>query len=294
MRLTLQRVVWWLFLVSVLLLGAEIVGHLLGRPLRDLPLFNGLIHVWAVLLLAFHAWVMLGAVRAAGFVGLAMAVGFVAEVVSLHHSTLFGAHYRYHGGGPKWMGLPLAVPVFWALFIYLGYAMSSLLVVALRGEKPSRAGGGANWIPALAAVDGLIVVSIDVMLDPLMVHAGAWSWWNVGRAVHGIPLGNFLGWFLIAAFCSGVFRTVEYVRPARHRPVGLGMYLMPALHYAMLWGVLVSWAHRVALGQVAAAGTAMMGPILVVWLVVFARYRGARVQATVTAEPVVVPLRGDQ
>lgn len=109
---------------------------------------------------------------------LACGVGFGFEFVGVNFGTMFGGDYIYAVEGIKFMTIPLSVISAWGIFIYTGYCITNLI---FRGNK--------FWLLALS--DGLIVVAIDLVLDPLQVAAGSWKWLD-GGPYFGIPVGNFV------------------------------------------------------------------------------------------------------
>ena len=105
----------------------------------------------------------------------AAAFGFGLLVEWVGHTTgvPFGA-YTYTAPGPQLLGVPLLVPLGWFAFALIGLELS-----------PS---GTKRWLAPLA------LVAWDVGLDPLMVSQG---FWQFDRGIYyGIPLSNFLGWFV--------------------------------------------------------------------------------------------------
>jgi len=57
----------------------------------------------------------------------------------------------------------------------------------------------ALWwrVPLLTA---LIAVVFDLFIDPVAVRAGYWVWFKPGSVYYGIPLLNYVGWFVLMMF----------------------------------------------------------------------------------------------
>jgi uncharacterized membrane protein len=53
-------------------------------------------------------------------------------------------------------------------------------------------------IVGMGIVMGFIMASLDLIIDPVMVAMGAWSW-SAGGSYYGIPLWNYEGWIEISA-----------------------------------------------------------------------------------------------
>lgn len=117
----------------------------------------------------------------------------------------YADHYRFAGkvidGYAGWFSWVLFVP----LAICLGWFLLSLpaLLISLRllGEKSS------IWVKASFA--GLMLVSFDMLLDPISVVNEWWRWTSPGFYLRGVTLGNYIGWFFLLFFFGAVFeRTV--------------------------------------------------------------------------------------
>ncbi|MEM0272202.1 MAG: carotenoid biosynthesis protein [Thermoprotei archaeon] len=142
--------------------------------LTNLPPFGGGLPILVLILLyLYHSFVELG-VRAARFLLTSTAIGFVFELVGVHTGFPFGEYY-YTGTdlGPMVLGVPAFIPLLWATLSYFSY--SSV-------ENPFL---GA-WLMVLA----------DITIDPLFSRFD-WHWVSPGQ-YFGVPLTNFLGWFLVS------------------------------------------------------------------------------------------------
>jgi len=163
----------------------------------------------------------LGWRRASGWLGWGWAVAFVAEYASTRVGIPFGL-FRYTGDTA---GLELFisnVPFFDPLsFPFLAYAAYCVARLAL-----GQAGG---WAPAMLA--GVLMMLLDVVVDPLAVMGDRWF---LGRLFYyvepgiyfGVPLSNFAGWLLVGwIIVAGYLRAVR-LRPGRPgSPAGgVGLY----------------------------------------------------------------------
>ena len=166
------------------------------RALRSLSPWRGLLALWALSMVptplfpehfAVLAYLSTG-LLALGVLGYALerygqkawllfmvSFGFGLLVEWVGHTTgvPFGA-YGYTAPGPQLLGVPLLVPLGWFAFTLIGTGLS----------PP----GTKRWLAPLA------LVAWDVGLDPLMVSRGFWQF--DGGAYYGIPLSNFVGWFV--------------------------------------------------------------------------------------------------
>lgn len=273
-----RNFLWGIFISTVIVYIIDAAGHLLQWGLVETPFINFLTYTLPVFLLICHATWVLDLNRGLCFVLIASLIGFLAEVISLHYATLFGGRYMYLGDGVKLFEIPLKIPIFWAVVVYLGYSLTTSFHYSLNKNKPSRHTGGATLLPLLILLDGLFVVSIDLLLDPVQVHTQQWTWLDEG-AYFGIPIGNFLGWFLVTTVTTGLFRTFEYFWPQKKHASDKWAHLMPGVCYGVLYIMLVLQAFRIQLPELALIGSLVMGPILILNLIFFACWQPARSRA---------------
>lgn len=112
--------------------------------------------------------------------------GLLVESLGVHTGFPFGSYHYTDVLRPAVLGVPLVVPLAWAMMAW------PALIVARRIA-------GARWARVGVAAYALAVW--DVFLDPQMVDAGNWRWHNTSPAlpgVDGIPLTNFVGWLVVA------------------------------------------------------------------------------------------------
>jgi putative membrane protein len=212
-----MRPVWWLAaLVVVLEVPYPLLG---GGRVRDVD--TVLTVVVFALASCVHAQRSRGPRYLAGMLLATVCIGFAAEVVGVHTGYPFG-HYRYGDGlGPELAGVPVVIPLAWAMMAH------PAACVALRlCRTPLN-----RWL-----VGAWALASWDLFLDPQMVAAGQWSWRGVGAALPGvpqIPLSNYLGWLLVAAVVMAALVPLAAAHPpADDRPV-LALWLWSALSSAL-------------------------------------------------------------
>lgn len=113
-------------------------------------------------------------------------------------AVLKGAYTYYHYAGVllpnypgylMWVGL---VPL-WIVLGWFTFAMSGYLIFHGVAFPAKRA-----LIQATAS--GLFALNIDFIMDPIASSNGLWVWTaNIGDIL-GVPLFNFIGWFLLIFF----------------------------------------------------------------------------------------------
>ncbi|SNR50322.1 carotenoid biosynthesis protein [Hymenobacter mucosus] len=125
-----------------------------------------------------------------GFCLVVSLVGFFVEVVGVSTGKIFG-QYEYGATlGLKWQQTPLIIGLNWLMLTYMTG------VLALRLPLPA-------FLRAVVAA--LLLVGMDVCLEPVAVRYDFWTWqYDV------IPLQNFKGWFLVALILQVYFNRVEF------------------------------------------------------------------------------------
>ena len=141
-----------------------------------------------------HALVHRGPAWTAVFVLVTTGTGLVAEAVGTATGFPFGAYTYADSLGWKLLGVPVVIPLAWAMMAY-----PCLLV----GQRLSRSRVGA------ALIGGWALAAWDLFLDPQMVEAGHWRWTDVSYALPGapdIPGSNHLGWLGVALLMLAVLQ----------------------------------------------------------------------------------------
>ena len=162
------------------------------------------------------------------------AVALVAELVSTRVGIPFGL-YHYTGatrGAELFLG---NVPFFSPLsFPFLAYAAFCLARRTLGPGWATTGGGRARMV----AVSGVLMMLLDVVIDPLAVRGDRWFLGHIfyypdGGLYFGVPLSNFVGWLVVGWITVG---GIVWASPAPPRESagpgapGLGI----ALYYLVL------------------------------------------------------------
>ena len=199
------RLPWVLAGATILL---QIGYPLAGGAVRDR--LTVAIVVCFALATVTHAWSVRGLPAVLVLAGVA-AIGLAAEWIGLRTGVPFG-RYTYRGRlGARVAGVPLVVPLAWAMMAWPGAQVARRLA----RSRPVRVLAGA-W--ALAAW--------DLFLDPQMVTAGYWTWWHPNPHLPGVdtvPLTNYGGWLLVAVGISLVLQVFLDTGPRidDHQPLAL-------------------------------------------------------------------------
>lgn len=129
---------------------------------------------------------------------------WLVEFIGSQTGIPFG---RYHYTGllqPQVGSVPLVIPLAWLMMLPPAWAVAARVVRHGRGRLSLR------FLRALVAA--LAFTAWDFFLDPQMVTWGFWVWERPG-AYFGIPLVNFLGWFLTSFLFAFLFAPASFPRP---------------------------------------------------------------------------------
>jgi len=196
---------------------------------------------------ASHALITRGIFWTMGWFGISAGIGFITELIGVHTALPFGVYSYASRLGPSLFGVPLLIPLAWAMMSY------PALLVGRRLAKGSMSS---------AVIGAIALASWDLFLDPQMVAEGHWVWTDTGPqlpGIPGIPLQNFVGWF----FVSLVMMLALDRLPRRRSDGGAGdgvpalMFLWTYVSSILLNGV---FQHR---GGVALWGAVLMGSVAI-------------------------------
>jgi putative membrane protein len=265
----------WKIKLLWLLLGLTIIISFTGVPFNYFglkPLF--VIHLLPLVILFLHISIVFSFRRGLLLLLLSSLTGFLFEVVGVRYGTVFGGQYEYQNENFGFMslGVPRLVPVYWSIFIYTGYSIVTSFLVWVDENKPSIKNKNLALLLLLVILDGLVVTAIDIFMDPLMVYEKRWIWLE-GGPYFGVPIGNFIGWFVVTLIATGIFRTFEYFFPLKPARIDKSIYLAPVLGYLGLCLSFAISAVKIGFPQLALIGFFAMAPIVVANLIFFMNWR---------------------
>jgi len=163
--------------------------------------------------------------------------GLLVEAVGVHTGVPFGP-YAYTGDlGAEVLGVPVVVPLAWAMMAWPALVVGRTL---------------ARRLP-VAVVGGAALAAWDLFLDPQMVDAGHWTWAHPDPGlplVPGVPLTNYGGWLVVSVVMVGL---LDRLLPPHSGPSGPAAAL-----YLWTYGSSVL-AHVVFFGR---PGSALVGGLL--------------------------------
>jgi uncharacterized membrane protein len=181
-----QRLAWGLAAAAI---GLQIAYPLTptGTPRDRLTIVTVVVFCAASVL---HAIAARGWRFAAGLLAVTAGGGLAVEALGVATGVPFGTYAYTDTLGPQLLGVPLVIPLAWTM---MGYPA---LVVGRR----------ITAHPVLGPlVAGAALATWELFLDPQMVDAGHWTWAPAaGPHLLDIPVGNFIGWFVVATAMMAV------------------------------------------------------------------------------------------
>ena len=210
--------------------------------------------------LAFHPWLLLGAVlamrlplvaallpavgrRAAAGVLAVVGLAYVVEFVGLTTGVPYGEFAYGRPLGPMVGGVPAGLPLFFVPLVLDVVVLVDRLLGARADRWAVRAGA------ALAAL-----LAVDLVLDPGAVALGFWSYAD-GGAYYDVPASNYLGWTLTGGLAV-LLATWALPRAATTAALDRAPYALDDLvSFVVLWGVVnLAWGQWVPLAVAVVLG----------------------------------------
>lgn len=236
--------IWWLAFAYIAYAAVGDIPQLAPLPEFSIVASSGLF----ILLYFVHSYVHFGWRDATKYFAVAAVLGYAFEYLFI--STGWVGHYAYTANLSPFIGpIPVFIPLLWAS---LGY----FCLLA-----------GGNVVAS-----ALLMVFLDMAFDPRF-SLTLWRWVPAG-IYFGVPVANFLGWFVTALAIFSVFYLVGGRRTTPH-PRSLAFYL--------LFGVMNGAIPDLASGLYAAGGIAIgLFAVASVALYVGSRAQGRRLPESTT------------
>jgi putative membrane protein len=205
----ITRLLLALFLASAMCLSISFL--LYGKGSGVLGLVGGYYMPLAFAFVTLQLYNSLKLRKTVVFIAVTWTFGLVSEWLGASYGLVFG-HY-YYNLTPFYFGsVPLMTPFSWVIIIYFSFGMTNLLFGCQKGFKSGfrrhRLPMSLVVIPAiLASIDAIAAMNLDLLLDPVSVAPEVAGWvWIGGGPFFGVPISNFIGWFLVAFFAMFIFR----------------------------------------------------------------------------------------
>jgi putative membrane protein len=204
-----------------------------GRVVQQYP---GTIPVLLIVALqvvppAIFAWVhgsiLYGVRGMLAFTCSCLGIGCLCESLSLRTGFPFGHYFFTSLMGPKVLDVPILLVL---AYLGIGYCSWVLAVLILRHRDKPVSGAHLVALPLLAS---LIMLAWDVSMDPIWATLDrAWIWRN-GGIYFGVPISNFLGWYLTAYLFYQAFALFLRADHALTKSVPLRIWRAAVLIYGI-------------------------------------------------------------
>jgi len=222
-------------LLSGVLLVVMVIS--IALALSDNPVFILAATLLVTVFAFYHGTLRYGVRAMAFFVAIVVVIGWSYETLSILTGFPFGNYTYTDLLGPKiWLVPVMIMPSYFAAG-YFSWTVASVLI----GKRDNGISGSDLWL--LPVVSSFVMVMWDLSLDPLCATIMSEWVWHDGGAYFGVPLTNFLGWFLCVFTFYFVFAL--YVRKTRGEAgatavTAPGYWVLAILAYASMslsvWG----------------------------------------------------------
>lgn len=189
-----------------------------------------------LLFVCLHGWYRYGRNIMTIYFALTLAITWSAETLSIYTGIPFGSFNYTDLLGEKIGSVPILIFPAYFFNSYLAWTLGGFLA----GGKNTRISNSNFWrVPLVAS---LLMVIWNLGFDPIMsTIEGNWIW-HEGGIYFGVPVSNFVGWFITVYLVFQIFALVLLrtedtekidIRPT-HWYLFPAMYLiqgMPALFY---------------------------------------------------------------
>ncbi|MBH0228944.1 carotenoid biosynthesis protein [Halobacillus yeomjeoni] len=156
---------------------------------------NSVFLITAGLIAAIYFYQIYGLKFGLGYSLLIMVVSIYVEHLGVAYDFLFGSYDYNENFGLKIFDTPITIGFAWLLIIGCSHEIARGIT---QGMKKYRAF-------TFLFSGSLLAVTMDLILDPVSYKVKAyWIWQDTG-VYYGIPLSNFVGWFVLAALFHLLF-----------------------------------------------------------------------------------------
>lgn len=231
--------------------------------------------LWAYCVFGFvllHSSVSLGKIKTTILFIITLSFGLISEFIGVKFGLIFGHYYYNPAFSPFFFGtVPLMTVISWAIIIYMSYTITNIILRGFITKKPNihtqRILLVIPLIIILSSIDGLIAVNLDMILDPVAASHQLAGWiWLGGGPYFGIPISNFIGWFLVTFSATIIFRIYESVK-RRKNPFPIGSLLVSVTIVSLYLIYFLTYAiESLLIGnpELVLIGTATMFPFILI------------------------------
>jgi putative membrane protein len=209
----------------VLLLAIE---SLIGEFYRTVPLT--VLHLTILLSFAFvHGAMRYGMRGIIAFAVICLVVSNLIENLGVATGFPFGPYHYTDALGPKLGYVPLMIGPAYLGVGYLSWVLAGILIGDVRRDS------GGWQVVATPIVGAFVMVMWDLAMDPMASTLAQWWIWHEGGGYFGVPLQNFLGWYLTVFTFMLIFAIyLRHYGPDETAPQPKSYYLQAIAMYAVV------------------------------------------------------------
>jgi uncharacterized membrane protein len=176
-----------------------------------------------------HGVLRYGVAGVAAFAVICLVVSNIFENLGVATGFPFGPYHYTDALGPKLFYVPLMIG---PAYLSVGY-MAWVLATILAGDV--RRGAGAFATFATPFIAAFIMVLWDVSMDPSASTVQKWWIWESGGGFFGVPISNYLGWFLTVYVFMQLFALYLRARaPVPEQPQPKSYFIQAIAMYAIV------------------------------------------------------------
>ena len=176
----------------------------------------------------YHSIIFFGLSNTILFFISSFIISLLLEILGTNKGLIFGK-YSYEPSlcpGPMIRSVPILIAISWTGLIYMALVCTMMIIDGTVGST-------INLSHIL--LTALFVTILDLVLDPIAVDEGRWSWDMPGK-YYGVPIKNFIGWFfnsilillLFSMISSSHVITNPYLKYIEFAP-GILFVILPAI-----------------------------------------------------------------
>lgn len=149
---------------------------------------------------------------------------YIIEIIGVSTGLPYGEFEYGVSLGPMLFDVPLALPLFFIPLVFNSYLLSTLLF-DFTDRRILR-------VPTVV----LIVILIDMILDPAAVSLGLWSYSQ--GIYYGVPIQNYIGWILSATIATVLIDVSFEFSKLKSRVQDCEYFLDDMVSFSLMWGLI--------------------------------------------------------
>jgi len=179
-------------------------------------------------------------------------IAFASEYSSINNGFPYGWYYYVDTtrGQELWVaGVPFFDSLSYVFLSYCSYATALLVlspVKKIKGDLVLLETGRLRRSFSALLLGSLFQVFLDIVIDPVALQG---SRWFLGRIYgynevgmhYGVPISNYLGWFLVSLFLVGALQLIDRLVRHKEKPAGVAAAPYRCLYAPFLYLCVVAF-----------------------------------------------------